>query len=443
MKDMVIKNNSYEDTKTNKIFILGIFIFTFGFCTINTFLSSPIIKLLVLSLSLVVIIFSIIMFERKVTVSIVDIMWLLFLTLLVLNITLNNLITSKTIADILIYSFCVGFLLLTKVNINLFGPSFNFIKLIGIIYALSAIFQYLYTDIYMSVILPLFSPTEQYNIINLLRGNSYSGFTNQNAHLAGYIVNSIGLIVFSSRNTKLFKKILSILFFSILIIGLLLTTKRAHLIFMILAVLITVLVSINNKKLFSSIVKLIIIIVTFTLIIYFLFNATNFDEESPILSFSHELKDTFIGIVEGEDVTNGRSILYGYSWYLFTKEPIFGIGWTEFINNSAGLIQSGSGSHPHNIYLQLLTELGLIGFLFFVIPVTYLYYKTFSLLRRIGVNNNLSQKWKHGIQYAFFSQTFFLLYGFTGNPLTDHNFLIMYFFACSISLSALVNLKYK
>lgn len=172
-----------------------------------------------------------------------------------------------------------------------------------------------------------------------------------------------------------------------------------------------------------------------------LFKTVTLNEESPILNFVNELDSTVTGLIEGEEITTGRSALYSYSWELFLDNPIQGIGWKEFINRSQGIINSDQGSHPHNIYLQLLTELGLFGFLLFIIPLLYVYFKTYRLLRLISTEDNYPRNWKLGVQFSFYSQTFFILYGMTGNLLTDYNFLLMYFFACSISLSALTKFK--
>lgn len=76
-----------------------------------------------------------------------------------------------------------------------------------------------------------------------------------------------------------------------------------------------------------------------------------------------------------------------------------------------------------------------------MIPVMYVYYKTFLLLRFLNLKDNFFKNWKFGIQFSFFTQTFFVLYGFTGNLMTDFNFLLIYFLSVSITMSALVKLE--
>lgn len=425
--------------------VIGIFIFTFCFSTLKSFLFSSHLEILSISLLSISLIFLIlnrfILANRSIILSSIDIMWILFFSMLFLNITWNSSLNKSSIYDLFVYASCILFLIIVKVDIRYYNSSLKLIKILSIIYACSAIFQFVFTDLYLNYVFPLFSMWEQENILNLLARNSYAGFTNQTAHLGGYIISGVGVIIFSNWRKKISLKLISALFLIILFIGLLLTTKRAHLIFAILAILITFLFSLNNKVFIKNVMKLFISLLVILFIAFFLFTTIEPDQDSMIYGFINELDETISGILEGEDITSGRSTLYSYAWSLFEENPIIGIGWTEFINESYGLINSDRGSHPHNIYIQLLTELGIVGFLLFMIPVTYIYYKTYRMLRVLSNKDSSFSNWKYGVQFSFFTQTFFLLYGMTGNLLTDYNFLLMYFFACSISLSSLRMLK--
>lgn len=441
------KNKSFSNRKSTNfnffninLIIIGIFLFTLFFSVIKSFIRFEL-SFLLLLFSIIILLFSKLINKNGIAITKVDLMWLLFLMCFIINIAFNGLFTPNNMIDILVYTLAIMFLLLVKVNINYYDSSLKLIKILGIVYACSAIFQYLFTDIYLGNVLPLFLESEQSGILSLLRGNSYSGFTNQTAHLAGYTVSAIGVIVFSKWNSKFSTKVYTNMFLILLFIGLLLSSKRAHIIFMIIAIVITILFSINNKAFVKNITKLILGIILLGLLTIILYMSID-NEDSPIVGIFNDIEDTIIGFIEGDDITSGRSILYRHSLELFKDNSIAGIGWKEFLNsNSIGLINSDRGSHPHNIYLQLLTELGMMGFLLFIIPVVYMYYKTFRMLRLLSIQNGSLEKWKKGIQFSFFSQTFFLLYGLTGNLLTDFNFLLTYFFACSISLSAMVKLK--
>lgn len=414
--------------------VVGIFIFTLSFTTLKSFASSPTIGLVLLYLAIPFLLFTYaVNNNKKLVLSNVDLLWLFFLLLLSINIGFHNIVNPLNMGDLLVYIACVLLLILVKVDIEYFIPSIKLIKVFAIIYALSAIFQYLFTDLFLSYILPLFTSGNRENVLHLLGANSYTGFTTQTAHIAGYIVNGIGIIIFYNKNKQLFKNISLIVTLLTLFIGLLLTAKRAHLIFMIVSVLITYIISIQHSNFVKKMAKFVIVILTFIVITFSILTIANV-KESPIISFVNELQYTFEGIINGEDVSTGRTVLFSYSWELFKENPLTGIGWREFINHSQGLIRIDTGSHPHNIYLQLLSETGIIVFLLFITAVFLTYYKTCNLLRGLIKAKNVSN-WIFGIQYSIYVQTFFILYGLTGNPLTDHNFLLMYFLACSITFS--------
>jgi O-antigen ligase len=425
----------------NKLQGIGVFLFTFYYSTLHTFLYSSVeIYTVVLFVAIILLILSYLISYKDIIFTLTDTMWILFFTIFLINILSKGIRGFEIFFDLCVYLLCILFIILTKVSLKEFQTSFKFIKVIAVIFAMSAIFQFLNTDIYSNLILPLFSSHQQGYILDFQNQGVYTGFTDQPAYLAGYIVNGIGILIFLFPFNS--KKVFNIILLLLLIIGLILTAKRAHFLFTIMAILITFLYSAKNQEIVYRFIKTIVI--TFV-VLFFSSIAIYFSQpegDSPLGKFTNKIVDTINGVLVGEDITSGRSILYDYAWGLFIENPIFGIGWKEFMNQSAGLISSGS--HPHNIYLQLLTELGIIGFVFFIIPLTFTYYISFRMLRKLinkSITFNKDYTWKNALQISLYLQTFFILYGMTGNLLTDYNFLLMYFFACSISISAAVGLK--
>lgn len=77
----------------------------------------------------------------------------------------------------------------------------------------------------------------------------------------------------------------------------------------------------------------------------------------------------------GESVgseTLTRLVLWNTAWNFFTHSPVLGVGWGNFVNLYGLYIQSMLAWIPsgvfavHNIYLQLLAETGLAGFIVFI-----------------------------------------------------------------------------
>ena len=144
----------------------------------------------------------------------------------------------------------------------------------------------------------------------------------------------------------------------------------------------------------------IFILILFTL---FLFSTSN-----------NMIKDRYITTFENEltaiDTRTGKRMIlpYYYGHYyislqIFKSSPIFGLGpksfrlecnKPKFQNNELNLKPWGLGcsTHPHNYYLQLLSETGLIGFLFIIlifIRVILNYYKILYQKLRFNQYNNI------------------------------------------------------
>ena len=134
------------------------------------------------------------------------------------------------------------------------------------------------------------------------------------------------------------------------------------------------------------------------------------------------------------DLSSGRiEYFWVYAIDMFLDSPIFGKGWRAFKYNGIGTLNANDA---HNIYLQLLAEVGLVGFvlvLFFMIRALITTYKA---IRENEVCLFLSDKSIYILKMSFAYQIFFILYGFTGNPLYDPQCYYPYILCCSIGYSA-------
>lgn len=428
-----------DNREKNNIFImLGIIVFTLGTFTIDSFLSSLQVETVYLILTLILFILAYLLSNKGIVVYKVEIMWFIFLIYFLINMVYHGKFIKIYFIDILAFAFIFFFLLLVKVNVNYYITSIKIMFILAIIYAFSSIFQYSNMDLYSKLILPRFSSSEAEELLLIYRRGNYTGFTWQTAFISGYIIYGLGIITFAYRYVKN-KMIRILMLFSVplLFFALFLAGKRAHLFFMIAALIITFIFSTEMKKFFSQLTKVLfgVLLGLVGLIVTFFF--VSFDSESQIGKVLNRINETIEGLVTGEDITSGRVYLYEYALQLFNETPILGIGWRSFSEMSVGVINADRGSHPHNIYFQLLTELGTIGFILFMIPVIYALIKTIKLLLNYSKAFSLNMQWKVILQFSLYLQSFFLLYGLTGNLLTDRLFLYMYLFAISITLSAI------
>ena len=92
-------------------------------------------------------------------------------------------------------------------------------------------------------------------------------------------------------------------------------------------------------------------------------------------------------LLSGQDITSGRSDLYVLAWNAFLDNPIFGIGWNQFQTQIPAefLAIHGQGAvkNAHCVYLQFLTETGIVGTPFLVAPMVYCYYLVCRQLSRL------------------------------------------------------------
>ena len=77
--------------------------------------------------------------------------------------------------------------------------------------------------------------------------------------------------------------------------------------------------------------------------------------------------------------------------------------------------------NAHNVYLQLLCETGILGFLIFMSGAIELFVRTLKLLKK-NIRDSFSIGSKGTIFFVLTMQIFFWLYSLTGNCLYDTMF---------------------
>lgn len=305
----------------------------------------------------------------------------------------------------------------------------------GFIYALGSILQKHYPDFFYHRVITLYNEGFQKDLLKALRNNkAYAGFTPQVAFTAGYISTSIGLILGSWMIRPPKKRLLMLGVLGLLFYGLLLTGKRAHFLFTVIS-LALVYITINShsiKKLLKAVSKQVVLIISGATLLPIYLNKTGGSQ-----AIKRTLK-VFQDILSGSDVTSGRTKLYSAAWRLFLENPIFGIGWWEFrMVHSTGILSTDMSitSDVHNVFLQVLTETGIIGFLLFSIMTLY---SLFSTYKKIKLTIKFKHKKNHFsltlLTLSLYIQLFFLLYCITGNPLYDTSFLLTYFFGLAMNI---------
>lgn len=116
-------------------------------------------------------------------------------------------------------------------------------------------------------------------------------------------------------------------------------------------------------------------------------------------------------LLESGDLSNGRAELNAKMIQIFQDHMILGIGpycTTQYTGEYLG----------HNIYLTTLSECGILGFIALVVLLLLNFKDT--LLRFLKGDNSIY------MYTSLYIQLFFIIYGFTGNPLYGTQFLATY-----------------
>ena len=130
---------------------------------------------------------------------------------------------------------------------------------------------------------------------------------------------------------------------------------------------------------------------------------------------------------------------------MFKDSPLIGQGLGTFneYNYDLGYRDYGGTMwtyEAHNIYYQILGELGIIGLLLIICTFIYAIILTIKLLRENNIRNN--KKYRFLLYISLYIQLLFLVYGLTGNTFYYWHQLYLYMIAISIINSIMYNIKY-
>ena len=128
------------------------------------------------------------------------------------------------------------------------------------------------------------------------------------------------------------------------------------------------------------------------------------------------------------DMSVGRVDVWLKAFSMFGNHSLVGIGWGQYVN------QGGWFWNIHNIYIQLLVETGIIGFIIYCGWFLFHLVRTWSMYSKMRVNPEDYTNIDYCLMnFSLAMQIFFILYGFTGNPLYDREmFHSVFFEGCCI-----------
>ncbi len=283
--------------------------------------------------------------------------------------------------------------------------------LCGVFYTVWTYICVLDPDIYYSFVYPLMAPMGYLS-------DPKAGFTAFYSSNGLYI--SYGIIAFSARlffDPRREKRLSDKLLFLFLITGMLLSGKRGQFIAVVFAVIVCYYLYNSNRKR-SRFIKLIWItaIVVAALYIVFLFIP---DVATIFIRFREQSQKG--------DVSSGRFLMWDHAWKLFLQKPVFGHGWRFFRYSSFTLVDYD----VHNVFLQLLTEAGIVGALPFFLFIGGNLISAIKLMIKIR-NTDEKDAGTSFIALAVTCEVFFVGICLTGTALYQVECMFPYFACCGI-----------
>ncbi len=238
--------------------------------------------------------------------------------------------------------------------------------------------------------------------ISLFDLGAYAGITGQTSINGFYISIFISYVVCSLFKRK--HTAVNSILFVVAIIALFVTQKRSMLLSNIVAIVVILLLNNrDNRKKSRAIFWMAFV----ALAIY------------SILMLIPATREVF-NKMNLDDPTSGREDLWLETIEIWKESPILGIG--------AGSLVSAYDISSHNVYLQVLAEMGILGAASYVLILYTATRDSFKAYKLIAADPELTLDEKIQYQAAFYMQLLYIIYSFFGNPLYGINFILPYVF---------------
>lgn len=363
----------------------------------------------------------------------VQVMWI-FTSFFVLynNSDLKN---GSGTSYVIYYLLALIILILLKYSEKWIEYFAKFMLITSCVYAFFTILFKLFKPLYYYFINKIYSGAILTQLNQQYNENHMAGIASHYSTNAIYLMLGIGIIVsyyftdkFKSNKTSRKNIILLIM----LLVAIVFTGKRGTVIFGGLSIIVVFLSELSIRR-FKKFIKFLMICLSVLFLGVF------------IIYIIPEIREAILGFLRLDkgktlnDITSGRIDLYSRALEDFSASPIWGSGWGYYKHKYAYIysyVGTGFYMDVHNIYIQLLCEIGIVGFIMFVFPMIFTARNTFKLLKKNSIQLiKLSNKHERDLKLSLFLQVFFILYGFTGNPLYDYWVFIIYILGISIFLT--------
>ncbi len=332
---------------------------------------------------------------------------------------------------------CIFFVLMCGSNQKWTDYSYNIAKIMLGVFVFFTFFFFVFPGTYRTVI----------NFYGFIPDGTMRGQYPYRAGISShYSINAINISLFFiitairhiskfGLNIKFEKGYrLNLLFCAISFVALVMTSKRGVLVWSMLAIAVAYIFIEKGKigNIFKIAMAVLVLLGVLSLL------AEN-------VEFVNNLFERFRVVGSEEDNSSEqRFVMWQLALSAFAENPVFGIGfwkYRELYNANLSAIYDKTGLHTsidaHNVYIQVLCETGIVGFVIYIAAIVFLLYRTVSLIKKIDTANYRD---KYILSLSLALQLFYIFYSFSGNCFYDMTF---FYYSFGMALTYSTENRYK
>lgn len=373
--------------------------------------------------STILLILLVVLFIQGLKISRIGLFVFIVYSLFLVDMSFRGTALPAIVAEyVMVLSFIV-FLSQTDVWISF---TIKICYLFGLFYVGTVWVQYFFPDSFARFALPLLLDDYQSKFLELNSWGYNCGLTSEVGITCCYIIIAFATIlsnlIYKKHNDNKFG-LFNLILFAYVMGSFLITGKRSS--FVIVLIILALIFCLQIKDIDKRIFYIFALSMLIILFNYFLLPLIETLDFSSLTTLNR-----MITLSKTDDITNGRINLVNDTLKIITDYPLTGIGWGRFP------IVSNNLFNAHNIYLQLLAEQGIIWGSFTIICIFYFFLKSF-ILYNDAVNNidKIKQPDFIKISFSFVIQLYILIYGFSGNPIFDVEYIALNAISITILLS--------
>ena len=358
-------------------------------------------------------------------------MWVIMLPFFLYGLLHNeNIVAFRIFFGIIVY-----FLLLSQ------DKWFDKLKKLLLLFSGSAVFFtfffWLFPDLYSYVVdFYGYFPPGTGQLRYGYRAGITAHYSQNGIFIAVFIMTLVTLLIAeSTRRRNKYKNRIRVGIAAIAFLAFLLNGKRGTLVWCIVAMILTWYISTEVK---SKFIMRLIVIVCISIVL-FQFAVENITSLNFVVERFLELGS--------DNSSTDRFAMWGLALSNFVRSPLLGIGFmnfreqystnlsSQFIRDLAD-ISSYTRLDAHNVYIQVLCEMGIIGFVIYIMAIVFLLKYTFRALKYFSDIQDHQNRYAAMLSLCF--QIFYLLYSLSGNCLYDMTF---YLYILSMAITGALNFK--